>query len=176
MALNGFTRNFKPLPALVFISNTALSSAMLFSSYIFSLYWDLFSKEWKNRDWIAGENQAERFIERAGLMEDADIIKTAIEGLPSYPVFTRKCHTDVSYLACARQLLASEKIYAQFATHNAHTLASVMNFAGTKKEFEFQRLHGMGEELYSEVIDPDKFDHPCRVYAPATRCQASYKL
>jgi len=101
-----------------------------------------------------------------GAYWDTEIKLGHVEGLPSYPVFTRKCHTDVSYLACARQLLASEKIYAQFATHNAHTLASVMNFAGTKKEFEFQRLHGMGEELYSEVIDPDRFDHPCRVYAP----------
>ena len=95
-------------------------------------------------------------------------IKLAQEfGLPSYPVFTRKAHTDVSYLACARQsLTAGSSIYPQFATHNAHTLASVMHYAGGSKDYEFQRLHGMGEELYAEVIDPEKFDRPCRVYAP----------
>ncbi|MDJ0813858.1 MAG: bifunctional proline dehydrogenase/L-glutamate gamma-semialdehyde dehydrogenase PutA [Woeseiaceae bacterium] len=88
-------------------------------------------------------------------------------GLASYPVFTRKAHTDVSYLACARQALAAEgAIYPQFATHNAHTLASVLHYAGSRRDFEFQRLHGMGEELYAEVIDADKFARPCRVYAP----------
>ena len=88
-------------------------------------------------------------------------------GLSSYPVFTRKHHTDVSYLACARQALAAQSsIYPQFATHNAHTLASVMHYAGSNKDYEFQRLHGMGEELYSEIIDPEKFGRPCRVYAP----------
>jgi RHH-type proline utilization regulon transcriptional repressor/proline dehydrogenase/delta 1-pyrroline-5-carboxylate dehydrogenase len=88
-------------------------------------------------------------------------------GLDSYPVFTRKTHTDVSYLACARQALAAgEALYPQFATHNAHTLASVLHFAGSRRDYEFQRLHGMGEELYAEVIDPDKLGRPCRVYAP----------
>ena len=95
-------------------------------------------------------------------------IKLAQEfGLKSYPVFTRKVHTDVSYLACARQALAAgDSLYPQFATHNAHTLASVMHYAGSNREYEFQRLHGMGEDLYSEVIDPQKFGRPCRVYAP----------
>jgi RHH-type proline utilization regulon transcriptional repressor/proline dehydrogenase/delta 1-pyrroline-5-carboxylate dehydrogenase len=88
-------------------------------------------------------------------------------GLASYPVFTRKAHTDVSYLACARQALAANNaIYPQFATHNAHTLASILHYAGSRREYEFQRLHGMGEELYAEIIDTDKFDRPCRVYAP----------
>ena len=88
-------------------------------------------------------------------------------GLESYPVFTRKAHTDVSYLACARQALAAgSAIYPQFATHNAHTLASVLHYAGSRQDYEFQRLHGMGEELYAEVIDADKFARPCRVYAP----------
>ena len=88
-------------------------------------------------------------------------------GLDSYPVFTRKAHTDVSYLACARLALgAGDRLYPQFATHNAHTLASVLNYAGSRRDYEFQRLHGMGEELYAEVIDPDKLDRPCRVYAP----------
>jgi len=101
-----------------------------------------------------------------GAYWDTEIKLGQMLGLSSYPVFTRKAHTDVSYLACARALLDSSHVYPQFATHNAHTLASVMHFAGTKTEFEFQRLHGMGEELYAEVIDPDKFNHPCRVYAP----------
>ncbi|MFQ5983657.1 MAG: bifunctional proline dehydrogenase/L-glutamate gamma-semialdehyde dehydrogenase PutA, partial [Woeseiaceae bacterium] len=61
---------------------------------------------------------------------------------------------------------SADKLYPQFATHNAHTLASVLHFAGSQTEFEFQRLHGMGEDLYSEVIDPDKYGRPCRVYAP----------
>lgn len=101
-----------------------------------------------------------------GAYWDTEIKLGQTLGLESYPVFTRKAHTDVAYLACARALLDSSYVYPQFATHNAHTLASVMHFAGTKKEFEFQRLHGMGEELYSEIIDPDKFGHPCRVYGP----------
>lgn len=88
-------------------------------------------------------------------------------GLESYPVFTRKAHSDVSYLACARTLINSGGLlYPQFATHNAHTLSSILHFAGSKTEFEFQRLHGMGEDLYAEVINPEKFERPCRVYAP----------
>ena len=88
-------------------------------------------------------------------------------GLESYPVFTRKIHTDVSYLASARQSLAAgETLYPQFATHNAHTLASILHYAGSRRDYEFQRLHGMGEDLYSEVVDPDKLGRPCRVYAP----------
>ena len=102
-----------------------------------------------------------------GAYWDTEIKLGQEQGISSYPVFTRKSHTDVSYLACARLLLnAGEMIYPQFATHNAHTLASVMNFAGGNKEFEFQRLHGMGEDLYRQVIDPDKYDRACRVYAP----------
>jgi len=95
-------------------------------------------------------------------------IKLAQElGLQSYPVFTRKAHTDISYLACARQALAADKaLYPQFATHNAHTLASVLHYAGSRRNYEFQRLHGMGEELYAEIIDPEKYSRPCRVYAP----------
>ncbi len=88
-------------------------------------------------------------------------------GLESYPVFTRKAHSDVSYLACASTLINSGgRLYPQFATHNAHTLSSILHFAGSNTEFEFQRLHGMGEDLYAEVINSDKFERPCRVYAP----------
>jgi len=104
-----------------------------------------------------------------GAYWDTEIKRGQEQGLESYPVFTRKSHTDVSYLACARLLLdAGTALYPQFATHNAHTLASVVHFAGKhpEAEFEFQRLHGMGEDLYEQVIDPEKFDRPCRVYAP----------
>jgi len=102
-----------------------------------------------------------------GAYWDAEIKHAQEQGLPGYPVFTRKAHSDVSYLACARQALdAGEALYLQFATHNAHTLASVMHYAGSRRDYEFQRLHGMGEELYAEVIDAEKFNRPCRVYAP----------
>ena len=102
-----------------------------------------------------------------GAYWDTEIKRAQEQGLTSYPVFTRKEYTDVSYLACARQVLAAgDALYPQFATHNAHTLASIMHFAGARRDYEFQRLHGMGEELYAEVIDPDKLDRPCRVYAP----------
>jgi RHH-type proline utilization regulon transcriptional repressor/proline dehydrogenase/delta 1-pyrroline-5-carboxylate dehydrogenase len=102
-----------------------------------------------------------------GAYWDTEIKRGQEQGLASYPVFTRKCHTDVSYLACARLLLnARNKLYGQFATHNAHTIASVMHFAGSRTDYEFQRLHGMGEELYAEIVDANKFGKPCRVYAP----------
>ena len=102
-----------------------------------------------------------------GAYWDTEIKNAQIEGLESYPVFTRKAHTDVSYLACARQALAAgDSLYPQFATHNAHTLASILRYAGSRRDYEFQRLHGMGEELYAEVIDPEKYARPCRVYAP----------
>jgi RHH-type proline utilization regulon transcriptional repressor/proline dehydrogenase/delta 1-pyrroline-5-carboxylate dehydrogenase len=82
-------------------------------------------------------------------------------------VFTRKANTDVCYLACARKLLAErDVIYPQFATHNAHTIAAVLEYAGNHRDFEFQRLHGMGEELYAEVVERDDIGAPCRIYAP----------
>ncbi len=102
-----------------------------------------------------------------GAYWDTEIKRAQENGLAGYPLFTRKSSTDVSYLACARRMLDNrDAIYSQFATHNAHTLASVCEMAGDDREFEFQRLHGMGEELYSEVVGPDKRDLPCRVYAP----------
>ncbi len=93
-------------------------------------------------------------------------IKHAQElGLESYPVFTRKQSTDISYLTCARFLLARrERIYPQFATHNAHTASAVLEMAGNKEGFEFQRLHGMGESLH-EIIRREN-GTCCRIYAP----------
>ena len=102
-----------------------------------------------------------------GAYWDAEIKRAQEDGLDSYPVFTRKVNSDVSFLACARVLLgAPGRVYAQFATHNAHSVASIIHFAGDNRQFEFQRLHGMGEELYAEVIGKQHFDLPCRVYAP----------
>jgi RHH-type transcriptional regulator, proline utilization regulon repressor / proline dehydrogenase / delta 1-pyrroline-5-carboxylate dehydrogenase len=102
-----------------------------------------------------------------GAYWDAEIKRAQENGLDGYPVFTRKVNSDVSFLACARELLAAHgRVYPQFATHNAHSVASIIHFAGDHRQFEFQRLHGMGEELYAEVIGEKNFDLPCRVYAP----------
>ncbi|MFU8895453.1 MAG: bifunctional proline dehydrogenase/L-glutamate gamma-semialdehyde dehydrogenase PutA [Gammaproteobacteria bacterium] len=102
-----------------------------------------------------------------GAYWDAEIKRAQENGLDNYPVFTRKVNSDVSFLACARELLAAKgRVYAQFATHNARSVASIIHYAGDYRQFEFQRLHGMGEELYAEVIGERHFDLPCRVYAP----------
>ncbi len=100
-----------------------------------------------------------------GAYWDAEIKRAQEMGLDSYPVFTRKEHTDVSYLACAAQLLAAgDLIYPQFATHNAHTAAAIMEMAGNRTTFEFQRLHGMGEALHDEIRAETGISS--RVYAP----------
>ncbi|NKB39287.1 MAG: bifunctional proline dehydrogenase/L-glutamate gamma-semialdehyde dehydrogenase PutA [Gammaproteobacteria bacterium] len=104
-----------------------------------------------------------------GAYWDSEIKLAQENGLTDYPVFTRKNNTDVSYLACARFLLEHcSAIYPQFATHNAHTIAYVYQHRGNRK-FEYQRLHGMGEELYNNVIDKNNMNIPCRVYAPVGR-------
>ncbi len=98
-----------------------------------------------------------------GAYWDTEIKRAQEQGLDGYPVFTRKAATDVSYLACAKYLLQhTDEFYPQFATHNAHTLAAVLELSGESKKYEFQRLHGMGGSLYADVIDKT----PCRVYAP----------
>ena len=94
-------------------------------------------------------------------------IKLAQElGVANFPVFTRKINTDVSYMACAQMLLdRRDRIYPQFATHNAHTCAAVLALAGDDLDsFEFQRLHGMGESLH-EIVRSTHGAH-CRIYAP----------
>ncbi|MBS0375435.1 MAG: bifunctional proline dehydrogenase/L-glutamate gamma-semialdehyde dehydrogenase PutA [Proteobacteria bacterium] len=103
-----------------------------------------------------------------GAYWDSEIKRAQERGLPGYPVYTRKQSTDVSYLACASLMLeAADVIYPQFATHNAHTVASILHLARARgRSFEFQRLHGMGEELYGIVTDPAREAAPCRVYAP----------
>ena len=102
-----------------------------------------------------------------GAYWDAEIKKAQAEGLDDFPVFTRKMTTDVAYLACADALLdGGESFYPQFATHNAHTLAWVLERAGNRRGFEFQKLHGMGDTLYQELALAKEAGVPTRVYAP----------
>ncbi len=109
-----------------------------------------------------------RFMVRLvkGAYWDGEVKRAQEAGLPGYPVFTHKHHTDVSYLACAQALIQHhEVIYPQFATHNAGTIAAIVQLARTKNAaFEMQRLHGMGEGVYREVLKDGSI--PCRIYAP----------
>lgn len=109
-----------------------------------------------------------RFMVRLvkGAYWDGEIKRAQELGLSAYPVFTHKQHTDVSYLACARALIQhADVIYPQFATHNAGTIAAIVQMArATGAAFEMQRLHGMGEGVYREVLKDGSI--PCRVYAP----------
>src|SRR5260370_30314574 len=116
-----------------------------------------------------------------GAYWDSEIKRAQERGLDGYPVYTRKVATDVSYLACASRLLGhGAALYPQFATHNAHTVAAALEMAGNRREWEFQRLHGMGEALYEQIVGPGHLpghlapghlapghlDRPCRIYAP----------
>jgi RHH-type proline utilization regulon transcriptional repressor/proline dehydrogenase/delta 1-pyrroline-5-carboxylate dehydrogenase len=102
-----------------------------------------------------------------GAYWDSEIKRAQEQGWPDYPVYTRKHHTDSAYIACAARLLRSDgRFYPQFATHNAHTVAVILELAQANSHFEFQRLHGMGESLYEEIVGEDKLNVPCRVYAP----------
>jgi RHH-type proline utilization regulon transcriptional repressor/proline dehydrogenase/delta 1-pyrroline-5-carboxylate dehydrogenase len=100
-----------------------------------------------------------------GAYWDTEIKRAQVMGLDGFPVFTRKVSTDVSYIACAKKLLGmTDRIYPQFATHNAHTVSAVLKLAVDKSTFEFQRLHGMGESLHAVVHDGEATR--CRIYAP----------
>ncbi|MGV2075453.1 MULTISPECIES: trifunctional transcriptional regulator/proline dehydrogenase/L-glutamate gamma-semialdehyde dehydrogenase [unclassified Rhizobium] len=105
-----------------------------------------------------------------GAYWDAEIKRAQVDGLADFPVFTRKIYTDVSYIACARKLLAAtDAVFPQFATHNAQTLATIYQMAGSDYyvgKYEFQCLHGMGEPLYDEVVGRQNLNRPCRIYAP----------
>ncbi len=102
-----------------------------------------------------------------GAYWDTEIKRSQEQGLSGYPVFTRKVNTDISYLACAQKLLDNrDKFYPQFATHNANTVAAVRVMAGDNLGYEYQRLHGMGQALHQQSIDPKGLNVPCRVYAP----------
>ena len=131
-------------------------------------------------EWIGGlaEAYGRRLMVRLvkGAYWDTEVKRAQERGLAGYPVFTRKAATDLSYLACARRLLARrDRIYPQFATHNALTVAQIMELGGhdgraggraaaASLGFEFQRLHGMGESLYRAVTEQEGV--PCRIYAP----------
>ncbi len=99
-----------------------------------------------------------------GAYWDSEIKRTQVEGLSDYPLFTRKAATDVSYLACARDMLAARNIVPAFASHNALTVATILDWAGDSRDFEFQRLHGMGEGLYERLVNEQGYH--CRIYAP----------
>ncbi len=99
-----------------------------------------------------------------GAYWDSEIKHCQEAGLSDYPLFTRKAATDVSYLACARDMLEAKHIYPAFATHNALTVATILGWAGDNRDFEFQRLHGMGDGLYERLVREEGYH--CRVYAP----------
>ncbi|WNC67995.1 bifunctional proline dehydrogenase/L-glutamate gamma-semialdehyde dehydrogenase PutA [Thalassotalea nanhaiensis] len=100
-----------------------------------------------------------------GAYWDAEIKISQVEGYEDFPVFSRKPATDVSYHACAKRLLSyRDSIYPQFATHNAYTVATIIEMTDNHEGFEFQRLHGMGESLYDQVVTGERIS--CRVYAP----------
>ncbi len=122
-------------------------------------------------DWIAAlaRNKNRRIMVRLikGAYWDSEIKKTQMQGLSEYPVFTRKVFTDVSFQACAKKLLTmTDAIYPQFATHNAYSVAMVLNIAKDYRDFEFQCLHGMGNELYEQIVPANRLGIPCRIYAP----------
>lgn len=120
-------------------------------------------------DWL--HDLAERLNRRImvrlvkGAYWDTEIKRAQVLGLDGFPVFTRKAVTDLSYIANARKLLGlTDRIYPQFATHNAHTVAAILHMAGDKDAYEFQRLHGMGERLHDLVLTAR--NTRCRIYAP----------
>jgi len=126
-------------------------------------------RAWYVIDWLAAlaRAQGRRIMVRLikGAYWDSEIKRSQELGLVGYPVFTRKATTDVSFIACAKKILAAtDAFYPQFATHNAHTIATVLELAGSYRDFEFQRLHGMGKPLYDQIVGPIGIS--CRVYAP----------
>ncbi|HEY0116031.1 MAG TPA: proline dehydrogenase family protein, partial [Allosphingosinicella sp.] len=110
----------------------------------------------------SGRRLAVRLVK--GAYWDSEIKRTQEWGLSDYPLFTRKAATDVSYLACAKDMLAARNIYPAFATHNALTVANILEWAGESRDFEFQRLHGMGQGLYEQLVRDQGYR--TRIYAP----------
>ena len=125
-------------------------------------------------DWLAdlGRRTGHRLMVRLvkGAYWDSEIKRAQVDGLADFPVFTRKSHTDVSYLACARKMLAApDAVFGQFATHNARTVAAIHAMAGPDfhpGQYEFQCLHGMGEALYDGIVGSGGERRPVRIYAP----------
>ncbi len=113
------------------------------------------------------ENNNRRMMVRLvkGAYWDTEVKLAQVDGLPGYAVYTQKAATDVSYICCARELLKmTPRIYPQFATHNAHTMAAILEMQQDPQSFEFQRLHGMGEALH-DIVKTDA-QTQCRIYAP----------
>ncbi len=126
-------------------------------------------RAWHVIDWLyelAGRCKRKIMIRLVkGAYWDSEIKRAQVDGIAGFPVFTRKAHTDISYIACARKLLGmTDRIYPQFATHNAHTVAAILKMSSDVTRFEFQRLHGMGETLHQQVLE--QFGNRCRIYAP----------
>ncbi|MCP5152842.1 MAG: bifunctional proline dehydrogenase/L-glutamate gamma-semialdehyde dehydrogenase PutA [Ectothiorhodospiraceae bacterium] len=122
-------------------------------------------------DWLAdlaGRHRRRLMVRLVkGAYWDSEIKLAQEQALSGYPVFTRKVNTDVCYLACAARLLSRpDAFYPQFATHNAHTVAAVLELADGGHDFELQRLHGMGEDLYQALAGQAGAAAPCRIYAP----------
>jgi len=122
-------------------------------------------------DWLAdlARRGGRRFMVRLvkGAYWDTEIKNAQENGHDGYPVFTRKASTDLAYIACAKKILANkDAFYPQFATHNAQTVSVILELAGNDRDFEFQRLHGMGEALYEDIVAADGLGLSCRVYAP----------
>lgn len=122
-------------------------------------------------DWLidAARTRGRRIPVRLvkGAYWDTEIKRAQMLGLPNYPVYTRKLSTDVSYLACAKKICAArDALFPQFATHNAYTVAALIEIAGDRRDFEFQRLHGMGDALYQQLLNDSGLGVACRVYAP----------
>lgn len=128
-------------------------------------------RAWYVIDWLSdlARKHNKRIMLRLikGAYWDSEIKRSQELGLAGYPVFTRKAATDISFMACAKKVLAEkDSFYPQFATHNAHTVATILELAGTYRDFEFQRLHGMGTHLYEQIVGANNFNIPCRIYAP----------
>lgn len=123
-------------------------------------------------DWLysLAEQHDRRIMVRLvkGAYWDSEIKRAQMDGVPDFPVFTTKSATDISYICCAAQLLKmTDRIYPQFATHNAHSVAAILELAGNQDDFEFQRLHGMGESLHGALLKNEKVRS--RIYAPVGR-------
>ena len=121
-----------------------------------------FVLDWLN-DYLNKVNKKINIRLVKGAYWDSEIKIAQEQGFIDYPVFTKKFATDISYLACAHKLLENDNIFSQFATHNAYSIAYIKTLF-ENKEFEFQKLHGMGDEIYSYLEQDEKFR--CRVYAP----------
>ena len=130
-------------------------------------------------DWLAAlaETLDRKIMVRLvkGAYWDSEIKLAQQEGTTDFPVYTKKAATDVAYISCARKLLGmTNRIYPQFATHNAHTVAAILELADDKQSFEFQRLHGMGEQLHQKVLEQE--NTRCRIYAPSRRNAKGWDL